>query len=133
MPQAGLGTFIIRENKILFGKRKNSHGSGQWGLTGGHLEFGESWEECAIREAMEETGLKLENVEYFAVTNDVMPEDNKHYLTIFMRTKYTGGEAQLLEPDKFEEWRWCTWDDLPSPLFKPLENLIKKGFNPFEK
>ncbi|MBU0929712.1 MAG: NUDIX domain-containing protein, partial [Nanoarchaeota archaeon] len=57
--RVGVGVYIIKDNKILFGKRKGFHGSGTWCPPGGHLEFNESIEECAIREVMEETGIKI--------------------------------------------------------------------------
>jgi 8-oxo-dGTP diphosphatase len=39
------------------------------------LEFGESFEDCATREVLEETGLDIEAVKYFTTTNDVMPPE----------------------------------------------------------
>lgn len=78
-PRVGLGVAIIRNGKILFGKRKNSHGEGSWCFPGGHLEFGESWEECARRETLEETGLKIRNIRFATATNDLFKKEDKHY------------------------------------------------------
>ena len=57
-PKVGFGVFVMKEGKFLIGKRKNAHGEGSWSLPGGHLEFKESWEECAVREVLEEVGVK---------------------------------------------------------------------------
>lgn len=53
-------------------------------MPGGHLEFGESFENCATREVLEETGLTVQNVRFLTATNDVMEDEGKHYVTIFM-------------------------------------------------
>ena len=61
-PRVGLGVLIFNsKNQILLGKRIGSHGESTWAPPGGHLEFGESFEACATREAFEETGLKILN------------------------------------------------------------------------
>jgi ADP-ribose pyrophosphatase YjhB (NUDIX family) len=58
--------------------------AGTWALPGGHLEFGESFETCAEREVLEETGLKISDVRFLTAVNSVMGDENKHYVTIFM-------------------------------------------------
>jgi len=132
-PKVGVGVCLIRNRKVLFGKRKNSYGKGSWCFPGGHLEFGESWEECARRETLEETGLEIKNVRFVTTTNDFFSEENKHYITILMLAEYVSGEARLMEPEKCEEWQWFKWNDQPSPLFIPQQNLNKQKFDPFEK
>ena len=64
--------------------RLGSHGSGTFALPGGHLEFGECWEDCAKREVLEETGLHLAAVCFETAVNTVFGTDS-HYVTIFMR------------------------------------------------
>jgi 8-oxo-dGTP diphosphatase len=124
-PKVGVGVLIMDGSFVLLGKRKNAHGHDMWAPPGGHLEYGESWHECAHREVLEETGLQLSNSEFFAVTNDVFDEQ-KHYVTIFMKADYPGGPVQNLEPDKCYEWRWFEIDQLPDNLFLPLRNLLNE-------
>lgn len=56
---------------------------------GGHLEYGESFAECAKREVLEETGLEVGNVEFLVATNDVFGE-GKHYVTVFVKCTIVG-------------------------------------------
>ena len=65
-PKVGVGVFVLKDGKILMGKRKGAHGEGSWSLPGGHLEFNESWDMCAVRETMEETGVTIKNIRFGA-------------------------------------------------------------------
>jgi 8-oxo-dGTP diphosphatase len=123
-PKVGVGVLIVNGNRILLGKRRGAHGEGCWAPPGGHLEFGESWETCAQREVLEETGLTIAKPWFYGVTNDVFHESNKHYITIFMHAQYAGGTVQNCEPEKCEGWEWFVRDRLPDKLFLPLANLM---------
>jgi len=127
-PKVGVGIIVLKDNKILLGKRKSPHGFGFWSPPGGHLEFGESFEVCARRELLEETGLEVQDITQVGVTNDIFINDEKHYVTISLLAKYDQGQPQVLEPDKCEGWDWFAIDNLPSPLFLPFANLLKQGF-----
>jgi len=90
--RVGIGVLVKDSNcrgKIWAGIRKGSHGEGSLALPGGHLEMMESWEECAKREVQEETGLDICDVQYLHVSNDPMPQEGKHYITIFMSARCT--------------------------------------------
>ncbi len=130
-PKVGIGVMVLKDGKILLGKRKNAHGEGSWSYPGGHLEHGESWESCAKREVLEETGIKIKNLRFGIATNDVFLKENKHYITIFMLADFASGKVKLMEPHKCETWCWFEWGQLPKPLFLPIINQIKAGFNPF--
>ena len=128
-PKVGVGVFVLKNNKILVGKRINSHGNETWSLPGGHLELFETFEECAKREVLEESGLHIKSVEFLTATNDIFNKEKKHYITIFMLSKYAKGTLDVKEKDKCEKWIWCEWENIPEPLFLPLENLKKKNIN----
>ncbi|CAG8446582.1 9827_t:CDS:2 [Dentiscutata heterogama] len=130
-PLVGVGTFVMRGNKFLIGKRKGSHGSGSWQLPGGKLEFGESFEDCAKREVLEETNLEITNVIYQTTTNDVMINDNKHYVAIFMRAEVVdmGADPLVMEPNKCECWEWVTWDEFIKGGITGTENIQDSKIN----
>jgi len=129
-PLVGVGVLVLREDRVLLGQRKGSHGAGTWALPGGHLEFGESVAQCAVREVLEETGLRIHAVTPAPYTNDVFEAEGKHYVTLFVAAHSAVGEPALSEPDKCSEWRWFRWSELPSPLFQPLATLHASGFVP---
>lgn len=132
-PQVGVSVIIIKENKVLLGKRKGSHGSGTWAFPGGLIKKWESFEETCKREVKEETNLDIKLIDKnpIAITNDFFKDENKHYITLFFRAEIISGELKLLEPEKAEEWKWFSWSELPEPLFIPVRNLVKLGYNPF--
>ncbi|MEO1086354.1 MAG: NUDIX hydrolase [Acidobacteriota bacterium] len=125
----GVGVVIARRDRVLVGRRRGAHGDGTWALPGGNLDFGESPEDCARREVLEETGLVVEGVARASFTHDVF-DDGQHYITLFMQAERFIGEPRNLEPDKCEGWEWRPWDALPEPLFVPLANLRGQGFVP---
>nr|WP_253308605.1 NUDIX hydrolase [Rickettsia endosymbiont of Ceutorhynchus assimilis] len=127
-PRVGIGIIVFNsKNEILLGKRINSHGESSYAPAGGHLEFGETFEQCAIREVLEETNLIIENPEFIAVTNDIFEKEQKHYVSIFLKAHCLNeDQLQNLEPHKVKSWQWFVLDNLPNNLFLPLKRLINK-------
>ena len=155
--RVGVGVFILKSHNepsqnpcFLVGKRLNSHGAGTYALPGGHLEFGETPEGCAAREVLEETGLKVTDIRFHTATNDYMPNENKHYVTLFVVCvrEDQDDKPEVLEPEKCERWEWVSWEDLrrwvevelnagedeavQTRVFLPLVNLARQrpGFIP---
>lgn len=126
--RVGIGVFVIKDGKFIMMRRKGSHGAGSWSVPGGHLEYGESFEETAIRETLEETGVEIENIRFGAVTNDHFKDEDKHYVTIWMLSDWKSGEAKILEPEKCTDIGWFDFDSLPSPLFLAWEQLLPSPF-----
>jgi len=123
-PAIGVGIIITKGDQVLLLKRKHVHGDGSWSTPGGHLEFGESPEECAIREAKEETGVSVTDLKFRAITNDVFEREGMHYITIWMEGRYLSGEPVVNAPYEMAEVGWFAWDALPETLFLPLQNLL---------
>lgn len=129
-PKVGVGIYVCKDGKVLVGMRKGAHADSTWCAPGGHLEKGESWEQAARREVLEETGMEIKNVRYCNATNDIYP-DGRHYITIQMVADWKSGEAQVLEPEKMNSaWEWRAWDDMPKPRMLSFENFINTGYNP---
>jgi 8-oxo-dGTP diphosphatase len=124
-PKVGLGVIVIKGNKVLLGKRKNAHGEGSWSFPGGHLEFGESLKDCAVREVEEEAGIKIKNIRSGPFTNDIFEKEDKHYTTLFMLSNYDSGKVRIMEPEKCEAWEWFEWDKLPPKSFFTHTKSIK--------
>ena len=130
-PQVGVGVLIEKDGLFLFGLRIGDHGNGFWAPPGGKLELFETPVQCAIRETEEESGIAIKNVrEIGAYTNDVYPDEGRHFITLCVVAQYDSGEVTAREPEKCERWDWVNWDNLPGPLFQPIAQLKKRGFDP---
>jgi len=125
-PQIGIGLLVVRGNTILLGQRKSSHGSGEYGGPGGHLEAMESFEDCIKREMREEVGtkMKIKNLRFLCITN-LTKYPPKHYVDIGMVADWRSGEPVLMEPDKLVSWDWYDLDNLPTPFFACLDNYLE--------
>jgi 8-oxo-dGTP diphosphatase len=130
VPRVGVAIWIFHKRSLLLGLRIKKHGEGCWAFPGGHLEFGESLEACAARETMEEVGLRIKNVGFYALTNDIFSETGKHYITIHMQAEADGAVIVNNEPDKHLEWRWFPWGQWPQPLFLPITNVLSQNLPP---
>lgn len=122
-PRVGVAALVRRGGRLLLLRRRGSHGTGSWSTPGGHLEFGESPEDCARRECVEETGVTMGPARLVAVTDDHYPESGKHYLTLWMQGDWVSGEGEVTSPREADLVGWHPEDDLPTPLFTSLANL----------
>ena len=126
VPRVGVGVIITRKDgRILLVHRKNYHGAGTWSTPGGHMDFGETPQECAFRETREEVGVEITEVRFRALTNDVFKDTGKHYVTLWMESHHFSGEAYIAADYEASEIGWFARDALPEPLFPPFENLVK--------
>ncbi len=114
--KVGVGVMIFKDGKVLIGKRKGSHGNGEYAFPGGHLEYLESFENCVRRETREECGVEIKNIRFINVAN-IIEYRPKHYVNILLAADWESGEPEVLELHKCESWGWYDFDNLPTPLF----------------
>lgn len=136
-PGAGVGIMILKENKVLLGRRhpdpekadSELHGEGRWTMPGGKLHLKEGLEDAALREVLEETGIKVnkEKLEIFSVTNDITGD--AHFVTVGFLCKDFRGEPKVMEPNEIVEWQWFALDDLPEPMFLPSWKMVRNFLN----
>lgn len=127
IPRIGCAVIIFKEGKVLLGERHKSHDKGSWGFPGGHLEYGETPEECAVRETREEAGVEINNLRRVSFTNDFFEEEGKHYVTLFFAADWLQGEPREVEPGTTGNWNWFEPGALPSPLMLSIRNLLEQG------
>lgn len=125
-PRVGVGVIVLgKDGRFVLGRRAGSHGEGCWCLPGGHLEFSESFEECARREVLEETGMSVKNVRLVGVSNGVLEGgEGGHYVTIVMAADHAGGTPATVEKDRFVDVGW--FDGIREPFFELGRDVVEK-------
>lgn len=127
----GFGVMILNSNReVLLGKRHEDPekadsllaGAGTWTMPGGKLKFGESFEDGAKREVMEETGIEIGKTEVIALNSDQV--EGVHFITIGLLCSEFTGEPDVKEPDEITEWNWFSLDSLPEPMYFPSEKVL---------
>jgi len=134
----GFGVMILKNGKLLLGHRHEDpvkassllNGAGTWTMPGGKLHFGETFEDGAKREVLEETGIILKKVKVTCVNQDII--ETAHFITMGLFADEIEGEPKVMEPDEITEWRWFDLTNLPSPIYFPsakvLENYKQNKF-----
>ena len=122
IPLVGVGVVFVRDGRVFLAKREGSHGEDTWASAGGHLEMGESFEECARREAMEELGLTVGELQFLCVSNIIAY--GKHYVDIEFLGEIGQQEPYLAEPEGFTDHGWFPLEYLPGPLFLPMSYAL---------
>jgi len=126
----GIGVLIERDGKILLGKRCEGWANGTWTFIGGKLRPSENRIEAAKREAKEETGLEIDDLEL--ITKHVNDINGVPYLTFGFKPRVVLGEPKVMEPDQIERWEWFDPNKLPDIIYVPTKKMIddyyfKKG------
>ena len=87
--------------------RENDVNKDNWIGVGGHFEYGESPEECLLREVKEETGYTLTSWKYRGIVTFVYGEDTVEYMSVYTADRFSGdpipcdeGELEWVEKDR---------------------------------
>lgn len=109
-----------RPHTVVLIRRKNPpHG---WALPGGFVDYGESLEEAAVREAKEETGLTVTLERQLHTYSDPSRDARHHTITTVYLAKAQG---QPIGADDAAEARVFSLDALPSPLAFDHDDILK--------
>lgn len=125
-PVIGVGVMVWRDKQILLGERRVKKQASCWQFPGGHLENDESVIECARREVLEETGIKIKNLRHLGFTDRQFEVAQNNYITLLVSAEYDSGEVEILEPDKCARWQWFDYQKLPTPLFEPISIFLSQ-------
>ncbi len=107
-PIPAVAVVVKRDDEFLMIKRGKEPRKGTWTVPGGSIELGETLNEAAEREVMEESRLKVKALRAFtaidAIYRDMEGKLEFHYVIIYMEAEYLGGEPAA--GDDATEVRW---------------------------
>ncbi len=116
---------LIRHKDQLLLIRKPEWPRGRYSLVAGFLDVGESLEECAIREAREETGVTIKNVQYVASQAWPFPSQ----LMVGFVAEYASGDIQI-DGVEIDDARWFTLGHLPDlPARRSIARFLIDSVN----
>jgi 8-oxo-dGTP diphosphatase len=123
MVRVGTAAIIRQNGKILLIKRNAKNGFGKWCPPGGHLEMNEEPSKGAEREVLEEVGIKVKNMRFMGITNDIYEDLGEHYITTFFECEPLTTEVKT--NSEALEFGWFAMQDLPKPLFQPFKSYVE--------
>ena len=111
-----MGVLIEKDGRYLLIRRAADPDKGMWSVPGGLVEVGEKVKDAAAREALEETGLRVEIVERLGVVDKIMRDDEGrvmyHFIIVQFMARIVEGEVRAM--DDALEARWVRLSELPS-------------------
>ncbi|MEV0996495.1 NUDIX domain-containing protein [Nonomuraea sp. NPDC050202] len=120
----GVGVVLIApDGRVLLGERVKAGEPPSWCLPGGAVEPGESFEEAAVRELGEETGIHDAGTPRVTAVVLDHPEGGVR-VTAGVSMAAGAGAPVVTEPHVFRSWRWFPLDGLPEPLFEASARLL---------
>lgn len=125
-PRVGVGVLIVDANdRALLTLRKRPPEAGHWSIVGGKVDYLETLEDCAVREAREEVGVQIAIVRLLCVTDHCLPKENQHWVSPAFLGRIVSGEPHNCEPDKTLKVSWFPLSALPPNLTMTARNAIR--------
>lgn len=114
------GAMIFNEAGELFLSKRSQNTKnekGHWETPGGGVDFGETLEDAARREIMEEYGAEIDIIEQWPAGDHIIPDEHQHWVaTTFLAKFKEGQEPKIMEPEKCDAIGWFKLTELPQPL-----------------
>ena len=130
-PIVGVLAVVLRGDRVLIVRRANPPMPGRWGFPGGVLELGETVAQGAMRELLEETGVKAEAAGPLTVIDTIDRDDEGrvryHYTLVAVVGAWQSGEG--VPGDDADEVAWLTRAEIVTgglpiaPALLPLIDL----------
>ena len=127
-PQVAVGAIVVKDDRVLLVKRSKPPGEGLWAIPGGRVELGETLQQAAEREIMEETGLTIQAKDPVYTFEIIEPEGTErprfHYVIVDFAAEYVNGA--LTPSDDASEARWVSSQELKRlPVSQTTTEVLK--------
>ena len=122
------GCIIINNDNEILLLHRNAPNRAQWETPGGKVEKNETPRACAIREAEEELGVKIEIIKELG--RKKFREDQHIMVYIWFLAKIINGEPRVMEA-KHDDLDFWTWEEIKhkKDLSPNTQNLVKAYLN----
>ena len=132
-PLPAVGAVVFKGDAVLLVKRGNPPSEGSWAIPGGSVQLGESLQEAAEREILEETGVVIRAKSpvfvFDAIERGRCGEVKFHYVIVDLEADYIRGEPEA--DDDAADARWVTANELSRLPVNPTTRRLlfeKYGF-----
>jgi 8-oxo-dGTP diphosphatase len=127
-PRVGVGAVVMKDDKVLLIRRGIPPSKGLWAIPGGHVELGETLQETAEREILEETGLVVKALHpiyaFDLIERDDAGRIRFHFIVVDLAAEYISGEPR--GADDALDARWFSWEEIEKHnVSKNTLNLLK--------
>lgn len=137
-PAIAVGVLISNSRGEIFLARSVTKWDGRWIIPGGHLEYGESLQDCVRRETREELGIEIKDIEFIQIQEAPPPQDEyynaeKHFIFINFAARMEEDCAQItLQNSELQEFCFIDPKEALSKLQinSPTRRLIEKIVSP---
>jgi 8-oxo-dGTP diphosphatase len=124
-PKPGISAaIIVDQNRVLMVRRRVKEGALSWQFPAGGIEAGESPEDAAVRETLEETGLEVKAIRLLG--QRVHPKTGRQMS--YTAAEVVAGEARVADEEELAEVAWVTLgeiaDYVPYGLFGPVQEYL---------
>lgn len=131
LPQAAVGAVVIKGNKVLLVQRGKAPSDGLWAIPGGRIEIGESLQEAAEREILEETGVIIQAGDPIHTMDIIVRDESErvkyHYVIVDLLADYVSGEPRA--GDDARDVAWVGPGDLSRlPLNENTRQVLETVF-----
>lgn len=126
-PKLAALAVVLHQDRALLVRRKNPPDAGLWGFPGGHVEWGETVGQAAIRELREETGVSAMPLTYLPPLDVVVPDDQGgtqfHFLLAPVLCRYQSGKP--VAQDDVTEAAWIDCDQITREALQMSANVAQ--------
>ena len=131
-PVVAVGAIVFRDNRVLLVRRGQPPSQDLWAIPGGRVEIGETLQEAAEREILEETGITIKALDpvytFDYIERDGSARTRYHYVIVDLMANYVGGEPRA--GDDAAEARWVSSEEMGDlTVSSTTVGLLKTHYN----